>query len=62
MSVDPRVTAWLTRATTWRGNVEVEGPPAASGPVFVLLGDERRLPRALRERRDERRPAARRCR
>ncbi len=50
VSVDPRVRAWLTRATTWRGNVEVGGPPASSGaPVFVLLGDERRLPRALRE-------------
>ncbi len=51
VSVDPRVSAWLTRATTWRGNVEVGGPPAPSeSPVFVLLGDERRLPRALRER------------
>ncbi|MGD0452376.1 MAG: DEAD/DEAH box helicase [Solirubrobacteraceae bacterium] len=51
VSVDPRVTAWLTRATTWRGNIEVGGPPAPSdAPVFVLLGDERRLPRALRER------------
>ncbi len=50
VSVDPRVSAWLTRATTWRGNVEVGGPPAPSdSPVFVLLGDERRLPRALRE-------------
>jgi SWI/SNF-related matrix-associated actin-dependent regulator 1 of chromatin subfamily A len=51
VSVDPRVSAWLTRATTWRGNVEVAGPLAPSeSPVFVLLGDERRLPRALRER------------
>ncbi len=53
VSVDPRVTAWLTRATTWRGNVGVEGPPTppapGSSPEFVLLGDERRLPRALRE-------------
>ncbi len=48
VSVDPRVTAWLTRARTWRGNVEVQGPSDA--PVFLLLGDERRLPRALRER------------
>jgi SWI/SNF-related matrix-associated actin-dependent regulator 1 of chromatin subfamily A len=51
VSVDPRVSAWLTRATTWRGNVEVGGPPAPGDPpVFVLLGEERRLPRALRER------------
>jgi SWI/SNF-related matrix-associated actin-dependent regulator of chromatin subfamily A-like protein 1 len=50
VTVDPRVTAWLTRARTWRGNVEVEGPPAPSdAPAFVLLGDERRLPRSLRE-------------
>jgi SWI/SNF-related matrix-associated actin-dependent regulator 1 of chromatin subfamily A len=50
VSVDPRVTAWLTRATTWRGNFEVGGPPVPSeSPVFVLLGDERRLPRALRD-------------
>ncbi|MGO9320200.1 MAG: DEAD/DEAH box helicase [Solirubrobacteraceae bacterium] len=51
VSVDPRVTAWLTRATTWRGNVEVGGPPAPSdAPVFLLLGEDRRLPRALRAR------------
>jgi hypothetical protein len=51
VTVDPRVTAWLTRATTWRGNVDVGGPSAPSeAPVFVLLGDERRLPQALRER------------
>ena len=48
VTVDPRVTAWLTRMTRWRGNVEVER--SADGPVFLLLGDERRLPRALRER------------
>jgi len=51
VSVDPRVRAWLTRARTWRGNVEVGGPPApGESPVFVLLGDPRRLPRELRER------------
>jgi SWI/SNF-related matrix-associated actin-dependent regulator 1 of chromatin subfamily A len=51
VSVDPRVSAWLTRATTWRGNVEVGGPSAPShAPEFLLLGEERRLPRALRER------------
>jgi SWI/SNF-related matrix-associated actin-dependent regulator 1 of chromatin subfamily A len=50
-SIDPRVSAWLTRATTWRGNVEVEGPPApGEAPVFVLLGDDRRLPPELRDR------------
>jgi len=48
VSVDPRVRAWTARARRWRGNVEVRGPRAA--PVFVLLGEERRLPRALRER------------
>ncbi len=47
-TVDPRVRAWLTRATTWRGNIEVQGPPDA--PVFLLLGDSERLPQALRER------------
>jgi len=45
--VDPRVTAWLARATTWRGHIEVQG--GAQGPVFLLLGDLARLPRALRE-------------
>ena len=47
-SVDPRVSAWLIRASTWRGNVEVQGPSEA--PVFVLLGDRERLPAPLRER------------
>ncbi len=46
--VDPRVGAWLRRATTWRGNIEVQGPSAA--PVFLLLGEPARLPRVLRER------------
>jgi hypothetical protein len=45
--VDPRVSAWLLRARTWRGNIEVQGPSDA--PVFLLLGDVMRLPRALRE-------------
>ncbi|HYB24768.1 MAG TPA: DEAD/DEAH box helicase [Solirubrobacteraceae bacterium] len=48
VSVDPRVSAWLTRARSWRGNIEVRGPGEA--PVFVLLGDEGRLPQAVRER------------
>ena len=47
-SVDPRVAAWLARATTWRGNVDVQGPSEA--PVFLLLGEDRRLPAALRDR------------
>jgi len=48
VSVDPRVSAWLTRARTWHGNVEVQR--SNESPVFVLLGDQRRLPRALHER------------
>lgn len=46
--VDGRVAAWLHRATTWRGNIEVQGP--ASAPVFLLLGDVERLPKVLRDR------------
>ncbi len=46
-NIDPRVSAWLVRATTWRGTVDVEGSPAA--PRFLLLGDPERLPPALRE-------------
>ena len=48
VTVDPRVTSWLKRATTWRGHVEVDG--AESEPVFVLLGEVTRLPRAIAER------------
>jgi SWI/SNF-related matrix-associated actin-dependent regulator of chromatin subfamily A-like protein 1 len=48
VGVDPRVSAWLARARYWRGNIEVGG--GSEAPVFVLLGEERRLPRALRER------------
>jgi SNF2 family DNA or RNA helicase len=40
--------AWLEHASTWHGNIEVEGP--TEKPVFLLLGDVARLPRALRER------------
>jgi SWI/SNF-related matrix-associated actin-dependent regulator of chromatin subfamily A-like protein 1 len=47
-SVDPRVTAWLRRARTWRGSVDVQG--ASEAPVFLLLGETARLPRGLRER------------
>jgi SWI/SNF-related matrix-associated actin-dependent regulator of chromatin subfamily A-like protein 1 len=46
-SVDPRVSAWLERATEWRGNIEVGG--SGEEPVFLLLGDPDRLPGALRE-------------
>jgi hypothetical protein len=46
--VDTRVGAWLRRATTWRGNIEAQGPSEA--PVFLLLGEPARLPRILRER------------
>ena len=46
-SVDPRVMAWLEHASTWQGNIEVEGP--SEEPVFLLLGDVARLPRMLRE-------------
>ena len=45
--IDPRVLAWLHRARTWRGNIEVQGPRQA--PVFLLLGDAERLPRELTE-------------
>jgi SWI/SNF-related matrix-associated actin-dependent regulator of chromatin subfamily A-like protein 1 len=47
-SVDPRVSAWLQRATTWRGNIEVQG--TSDAPVFLLLGDMERLPRVIKER------------
>jgi hypothetical protein len=46
--IDPRVATWLRRASTWRGNIDVQGP--SDEPVFMLLGDMRRLPPALRER------------
>ena len=39
--------AWLEHASTWHGNIEVEGP--SEEPVFLLLGDVDRLPRVLRE-------------
>ena len=48
VEVDPRIGAWLHRATTWRGNIEVEG--SAEDPVFMLIGDFDRLPGELRER------------
>ena len=46
-SVDARVTSWVARATAWRGTIDVDGPPQE--PVFLLLGDPERLPRAVRE-------------
>jgi SWI/SNF-related matrix-associated actin-dependent regulator 1 of chromatin subfamily A len=49
-SIDPRVSAWLEHATTWHGNIDVQGPPApGEAPVFVLLGERERLPPGLRE-------------
>jgi SWI/SNF-related matrix-associated actin-dependent regulator of chromatin subfamily A-like protein 1 len=45
--IDPRVQSWLVRATTWTGTIEVEGPHEQ--PVFLLLGETKRLPRELRE-------------
>ena len=36
------------RTRGWRGSIEVDGP--SEQPVFLLLGDIARLPRALRER------------
>jgi SWI/SNF-related matrix-associated actin-dependent regulator of chromatin subfamily A-like protein 1 len=47
-SVEERVSAWVERATAWRGNIEVGG--SGEEPVFLLLGDPERLPGALRER------------
>lgn len=47
-AVEPRVAAWIERATTWRGNIDVHGPPDA--PLLLLLGDSDRLPGVLRER------------
>ncbi len=51
VNVDRRVTAWLERATSWRGNIDVGGGEVGSdgGPVFLLLGDAQRLPRAIRD-------------
>ena len=46
--VDPAVTRWMEHATRWRGTIEVDGPPDA--PVFLLVGDARRLPPEIRER------------
>jgi SWI/SNF-related matrix-associated actin-dependent regulator of chromatin subfamily A-like protein 1 len=46
--VDPELESWLERTTTWRGTIEVDGPREA--PVFLLLGDNERLPTALRVR------------
>jgi SWI/SNF-related matrix-associated actin-dependent regulator 1 of chromatin subfamily A len=50
--IDPRVQSWLARATTWAGTIEVAGPHEQSPheqPVFLLLGETKRLPRELRE-------------
>jgi hypothetical protein len=47
-ALDPQLERWLERCGLWRGTIDVDGPPGA--PVFVLLGDNERLPTALRER------------
>jgi SWI/SNF-related matrix-associated actin-dependent regulator of chromatin subfamily A-like protein 1 len=47
-SVDPHVEHWIERTATWRGTIEVDGP--RESPVFLLLGDNERLPSAIRER------------
>jgi SWI/SNF-related matrix-associated actin-dependent regulator 1 of chromatin subfamily A len=50
--IDPRVQSWLARVTTWAGTIEVAGPQEQSPheqPVFLLLGETKRLPRELRE-------------
>ena len=65
VSVDPRVTAWLTRATTWRGNVGVEGPPtrpprAARRSSYCSVTSGGCRERCARSRLTL--PAARRCR
>ncbi len=44
--VDPRVSAWLDRARTWRGNIEVHSTDGEA--VFLLLGDLSRLPPVIR--------------
>ncbi len=46
VSVDPLAERWLARATVWRGTIDVDGPGDA--PIFLLLGDNERLPTALR--------------
>ncbi len=47
--LDPRVEAWLARATSWRGSVEVAGPREPGEPgSFVLVGEAERLPPAVR--------------
>ncbi|HZU40091.1 MAG TPA: DEAD/DEAH box helicase, partial [Solirubrobacteraceae bacterium] len=45
-AVDPALERWLERAASWRGTIEVDGPRDA--PVFLLLGDNERLPTPLR--------------
>jgi SWI/SNF-related matrix-associated actin-dependent regulator of chromatin subfamily A-like protein 1 len=46
-TVAPKVAAWLARATTWKGTIDVGS--AGGEPVLVLLGDNRLLPPAVRE-------------
>ncbi len=58
-SVDPRVAAWLARARTWRGNIEVRAAPSEA-PVFLLLGDARAPAAGAAGAAPRARPAARR--
>ena len=55
-SVDHTVERWLERTATWRGTIEVDGSREA--PIFLLLGDNERLPTLLRDRASARRGAA----
>jgi SWI/SNF-related matrix-associated actin-dependent regulator 1 of chromatin subfamily A len=48
LDIDPRVEAWLARATSWRGTIDVQGPREA--PLLLLLGDAERLAPAVRQR------------
>lgn len=64
-SVDPRVSAWLERATTWRGNIDVGGPPSrpprARRPCSCCWASANACRRPFASRRSPRR-AGRRCR
>jgi SWI/SNF-related matrix-associated actin-dependent regulator of chromatin subfamily A-like protein 1 len=46
-SIEPRAQSWLAWSTTWHGTIDVTGPPEE--PLFLLLGDNERLPPDLRE-------------
>jgi SWI/SNF-related matrix-associated actin-dependent regulator of chromatin subfamily A-like protein 1 len=48
VEIEPRVLHWLERARAWRGTIEVAG--SREDPLFLLLGDNERLPQELRRR------------